>query len=193
MHNSWREYTLARSKVTQPYGVFALAHLNATRKIWLSPEYQREEVWTKPQKQLLIDSLLVGIDIPKFYFRAVDKPPYEYEVVDGQQRLRAIFEFLNNEYALPSSQKTIDGEEMKNKRFDQLSSVSRVDTGSDGIERGVTVRIQAFDLSMTYLPLATDHVATSDTSRATLVKMKTTEAIADRAAAFFGATERESR
>jgi Protein of unknown function DUF262/HNH endonuclease len=120
------ENAVPKHKVTQSQGVFALAHLHNTDKIWLNPEYQREEVWTKPQKQLLIDSLLIGIDIPKFYFREVNKPPYEYEVVDGQQRLRAIFEFIDNQYPLPSAQKPIDGEVLKNKRFHELSSALQV-------------------------------------------------------------------
>ena len=54
------------------------------------PQYQRAPVWNDAKKQLLIDSILRGYDLPKFYLRSTD-PPYEHEVVDGQQRLHAIW------------------------------------------------------------------------------------------------------
>jgi uncharacterized protein with ParB-like and HNH nuclease domain len=64
------------------------------------PDWQREEVWSKEKKQLLIDTILRGWRLPKFYFLKVSTDPDEYEVVDGQQRLMAIFEFLDNELPL---------------------------------------------------------------------------------------------
>jgi hypothetical protein len=62
------------------------------------PEYQREKkLWSDEAKAYLIDSILKDIDIPKLYFNLNDKK--EYEVVDGQQRLWAIWEYLNDKYA----------------------------------------------------------------------------------------------
>jgi hypothetical protein len=61
------------------------------------PEYQRQpNLWTTEKKSLLIDSILRDIDIPKLYFNQTKDR--SYEVVDGQQRLWAIWEFLDNEY-----------------------------------------------------------------------------------------------
>jgi len=62
------------------------------------PDWQREEVWDTARKQRLIDSILRGWKVPKFYF--VKTSDDEYEVVDGQQRLSAIFEFCSNELPL---------------------------------------------------------------------------------------------
>ena len=62
------------------------------------PDRQREEVWDTPKKQLLIDSILRGWKLPKFYF--VKTSDDEYDVEDGQQRLLAIFEFCANELPL---------------------------------------------------------------------------------------------
>lgn len=62
------------------------------------PDWQREEVWDTVKKQRLIDSILRGWKLPKFYF--VKTSDDEYEVVDGQQRLSAIFEFCSNELPL---------------------------------------------------------------------------------------------
>ena len=37
------------------------------KKIDTNPDYQRPAVWTKAQKQLLIDSILRDFDVPKIY------------------------------------------------------------------------------------------------------------------------------
>lgn len=65
------------------------------------PQYQRTPVWTEERKAFLIDSILRGYDLPKFYMIFHNKGnPFEYEVADGQQRMRSIWEFCNNEYSL---------------------------------------------------------------------------------------------
>jgi hypothetical protein len=88
------------------------------------PAYQRGAVWSLERKQLLIDSLLRGYDIPKIYLRAM--PPggnFEYEVVDGQQRLRTIWEFLENAFPLGKDSIDFDGmENLDGKYFDDLSA-----------------------------------------------------------------------
>src|SRR5437660_4156689 len=57
------------------------------------PDWQRGEVWTREKKQGLIDSMLRGWKLPKFYF--VEASDDGYLVEDGQQRLIAIFEFFS--------------------------------------------------------------------------------------------------
>jgi hypothetical protein len=66
------------------------------------PDWQREGVWDVPKKQLLIDSVLRGWKLPKFYFQRIADD--EYEVIDGQQRLQAIIDFCAND--LPLSDKS---------------------------------------------------------------------------------------
>ncbi len=66
------------------------------------PEFQRDQVWDLPRKQKLIDTMLRGWKLPKFYFLKTADDPEEFEVVDGQQRLAAIWEFCDNQ--LPLSQ-----------------------------------------------------------------------------------------
>lgn len=67
----------------------------------LEPSFQREYVWNQPKKQQLIDSILLGIPIPTFYF-SIDKNG-NLLVVDGKQRINSILEFLKGELSLPSS------------------------------------------------------------------------------------------
>lgn len=64
------------------------------------PEWQRQEVWSQSKKQMLIDTILRGWKLPKFYFLKVSSDPETYEVVDGQQRLVTIWEFFDNEVEL---------------------------------------------------------------------------------------------
>ena len=91
-------------------------------KINPKPQYQRTPVWTERKKQLLIDSILRRYDLPKFYLRS-SGDSYEHEVVDGQQRLRAIWEFRNNEYELGDKSKNIPNtENISGKKWFQLSS-----------------------------------------------------------------------
>ena len=55
-----------------------------------------------PQKQaLLIDSILRGYDIPKFYVRPASNKDFTWEVVDGE-RTPAINDYLDDHFVLPS-------------------------------------------------------------------------------------------
>lgn len=62
------------------------------------PDWQRSEVWNRAKKQRLIDSILRGWKLPKFYF--IEQVGEDYLVEDGQQRLNAIWEFFSNELPL---------------------------------------------------------------------------------------------
>jgi uncharacterized protein with ParB-like and HNH nuclease domain len=43
------------------------------------PDWQRDEVWETPRKQDLIDSILRGWRLPKFYFLATSAQPVTYD------------------------------------------------------------------------------------------------------------------
>lgn len=76
----------------------ALDKIYKRRDRYEIPEWQREEVWDTAKKQRLIDSILRGWRLPKFYFLKTAEDGNE--VVDGQQRLAAILEFFANELPL---------------------------------------------------------------------------------------------
>lgn len=78
------------------------------RRVDTNPDFQRPAVWTTAQKQLLIDSILREYDVPKMYWRKVGEKPDRYDVVDGQQRLRAIWSFVDGEFALPKDAQPVD-------------------------------------------------------------------------------------
>lgn len=64
----------------------------------IRPEYQRRLRWTNSQKSKLIESLLLNIPVPPVFFFEAEEA--RYEVMDGQQRLNAIKEFLDGDFAL---------------------------------------------------------------------------------------------
>ena len=87
------------------------------RDLFNFPDYQREpKIWRLKDKQLLIDSILNDIDIPKLYLYR-KKNEKVFDVVDGQQRLWAIWGFIDKEYAYK-----IQG---KNKQFEELDQHTR--------------------------------------------------------------------
>ncbi|WP_407270366.1 DUF262 domain-containing protein [Radiobacillus sp. PE A8.2] len=86
--------------------------------IRLDPEYQREYKFSVNDESLLIESLLIGIPIPIIYLSSdTTKIPYMSNVIDGQHRLRAVYRFVNNEFALKGLDKL---EEYNDKRFSGL-------------------------------------------------------------------------
>jgi len=89
-------------------------------RIDTSPDFQRPAVWGKSQKQLLIDSILRGYDIPKFYLRKTSSKPDKFDVVDGQQRLRTIFEYHNEDFALAKDADPVESEQIKGMHYGDL-------------------------------------------------------------------------
>lgn len=64
----------------------------------LAPDFQRDFVWKNSQQIRLIESILLGIPLPAFYFDQ-DKVG-AIQVVDGVQRLTTISRFMRNELSL---------------------------------------------------------------------------------------------
>jgi uncharacterized protein with ParB-like and HNH nuclease domain len=64
----------------------------------LNPEFQRYFVWNNTQKSQLIESLLLGLPIPIFYF--AETKENTFNVIDGLQRLTTIRQYMQNEFPL---------------------------------------------------------------------------------------------
>lgn len=64
----------------------------------LSPDFQRNIVWDSFRKSRLIESILLRIPLPMFYFSQDEEG--KLFVVDGLQRLTAIKEFMDNKLVL---------------------------------------------------------------------------------------------
>jgi hypothetical protein len=79
-----------------------IINLEARAELNLAPWYQRRSVWSTPQKSYLVNTLLERKPIPAIYIRHsldLDNAKSIKEVVDGQQRTRAIISYYNNEFS----------------------------------------------------------------------------------------------
>ena len=73
----------------------AIDKIHKRRDQFRRPTSSERKVWADTKKRLLVDSILKGWHLPKFYFRKLDNGTLE--CIDGQQKLSAIFEFFDNE------------------------------------------------------------------------------------------------
>lgn len=77
--------------------------LSESDRIDLNPAYQRGPAWRQDKQALLLDSVFRNYDLPKIYFsKSVTSERPRYEVIDGQQRIRAIFDFAKNGLEVPA-------------------------------------------------------------------------------------------
>jgi hypothetical protein len=86
----------------------------------LQPDFQRGDVWAVNKRKKLIDSILRGWQIPPIHVIRQDE--LRLEVLDGQQRLRAIDGFFNDEFSVSAKFEPIDGEleSLHGKYYSQL-------------------------------------------------------------------------
>lgn len=91
--NNSNKFIPADVNISQrPLNVYNLMERLINHEINMAPGFQRHGVWTKEQQSRLIESLILKIPIPTFYFNAVDEG--EWVVIDGLQRMTAFNDFL---------------------------------------------------------------------------------------------------
>ena len=73
-------------------------------KYIVNRRYQRKIVWSKTEKSSFIDSLIRTFPVPLILLAEVFySQKVAYEIIDGLQRLEAIFSFIENQYDLDGS------------------------------------------------------------------------------------------
>lgn len=85
-----------------------------------APYYQRySELWSPEKKRMLIDTIINGYDMPKFYFHYImsnsnqlNTTNKQYAIIDGKQRINALVEFLNGELELDESVKYLENTDL---------------------------------------------------------------------------------
>lgn len=100
-------------------------------KIDFFPIYQRYGgIWSPERKRLLIDTIINGFDIPKFYFNyfveennILNPKGYSYAVIDGKQRLQTILDFMNDKFGLSDNFVFYENDSinLSNLRFSELA------------------------------------------------------------------------
>ena len=91
------DYHLVRV-TKKDFSLYELFRKYNNGKLVLDVDFQRRDVWKPAQKIELIESILMGLPLPIFYFKQGEQAVYI--TVDGRQRLTAIFQYMRNEYSL---------------------------------------------------------------------------------------------
>lgn len=104
---------------TKPFSLRQIVDMITDGDIDLAPDFQRMSVWNDQQRSKLIESILLSIPLPAFYFN--QDQAGAMQVVDGVQRLTTIRDFVNG--------KSLSGLEylksLETKRFKDLEPVQR--------------------------------------------------------------------
>ena len=107
---------------TTQYTVVDYCDMYERKEVRVNRQYQRSDlVWPRTAQSFLVETILLDFPVPKlFLHQQTDlrtRRPIK-EIVDGQQRTRAIVDYFNDEYRLTSN---VSLEEAKGKRFSELS------------------------------------------------------------------------
>lgn len=88
---------------SRTYSINDFRDWNDRKELELQPKFQRRSVWSDKARSYLMDSVVRGKPIPKIFIRQDINPKTKKtirEVVDGQQRLRTIFSFLQDGFKI---------------------------------------------------------------------------------------------
>lgn len=93
---------------------------NDNGDLQMKPPFQRNPVWTHPQKSYLIDSILNGYPVPELYMQEFvdEKGNEQHIIIDGQQRTRACLDFIEGKFSIKEEESPTWG----GMKFDDLSS-----------------------------------------------------------------------
>ncbi len=83
---------------TKPFSLRQVIDMIDDKDIDLAPDFQRLFVWKPAQRSRLIESILLGIPLPAFYFNQDREGAMQ--VVDGVQRLTTIHRFVTDDERL---------------------------------------------------------------------------------------------
>ncbi|MFD9263816.1 DUF262 domain-containing protein [Streptomyces sp. NPDC059538] len=102
-NSSGGELTVRSESVQRLYGFYISDRFSVNRR------YQRKLVWSVEEKQRLVDSLLKDLPIPLFLVAEIGSPgDVSFELIDGMQRLNAIFSFIENEFSFSGEYFNLD-------------------------------------------------------------------------------------
>lgn len=86
---------------SSPHPISDIRDWSQLGRLELRPDFQRRAVWTQVARVMLMDTILKGIPMPKIFVASTIKKTHTYRIViDGQQRMTAILDFLNDGYVL---------------------------------------------------------------------------------------------
>lgn len=120
-----------------------LSNFYKNGELKLDPWYQRRSVWNSAQKGYLLNTIFVRKPIPTIYIRHyldIEKEKSIKEIVDGQQRVRAVLGYLADEFTArhPSYEKPV--------KYSQLSPKEKADLKMTKLSTGILVNANEGDV-----------------------------------------------
>ena len=110
----------------------------------LQTEYQREmNLWSPVQQSRLIESVLLGLRLPAFYFEVVEK--HDWNIIDGLQRCCAIKNFCVDETLVLEGLEFLDkfnGKRFSDLRFDIKRDLRMLPITVNLLEKGVPDQVK---------------------------------------------------
>ncbi|HEX5284745.1 MAG TPA: DUF262 domain-containing protein [Bryocella sp.] len=85
------------------YSVLDFMEWKSAGTLEVTPKFQRRSVWKSPARGFLMDTLIKGMPVPPIYLRKRQSDDFKQmirEVIDGQQRIMAVTEFIAGKYAI---------------------------------------------------------------------------------------------
>lgn len=111
----------------QPQSTKWLYDLNRNGMLRVDDSFQRNYVWLEKHQIKLLESVLMGSPIPEIYLWNIgtdsETGDTQYSIIDGQQRIGAIMQYIQNKYKLKEA--SLDSRldifrEIKNRFFKDL-------------------------------------------------------------------------
>lgn len=141
-----------------PHPISDIRDWSDAGRLELQPDFQRREVWAITAKIMLIDSILADIPLPKVFLSKVMREGSTYRIViDGQQRISAILEYLRDGFALAapyagpySGLKFSDlDEDAQNKILQYRVDFNEANNPTDRETRDVYMRVNKYTTPLT--------------------------------------------
>jgi hypothetical protein len=146
--------------IQEAYRLFRDDRLIVNRK------YQRKLVWTLAEKQNLIDSLIKDYPIPLILFADVSESGSTYyEIMDGMQRLNAIFSFIDNTFKLNDKYFDINEFSRAKQAAEAGLFISASREDNKFLEPSMCADILDYQLAVTIFPIETEEQVTDVFSR----------------------------
>ncbi len=100
-----------------PHPISDIRDWSEAQRLELQPDFQRRIVWSATARIMLMDTILREIPMPKIFLANTIRDGSTYRIViDGQQRISAILDFLRDAFSLDEP---YTGNK-KGKRFSEL-------------------------------------------------------------------------
>lgn len=131
--------------IQEAYSIFRMGKFQVNRR------YQRKLVWLPSEKEALIDSILSGYPIPLLllaFHTERGSGTKTFEILDGMQRLNAIFAFIENEF--PWKGQFFDVSE--NSRAKQLADDQRIVIKKPLLPKPLCAKFLEYTLAVTEFP-----------------------------------------